>query len=211
LLILDDTLIELLTTIPEDAESIPRQRLQIAQARSALLNAQTQLINRKADYQNSLDDFLRDLGLPPYLCVVIDDPMLERFELIDQTLRSRREQLLALRTSAGQINLSLLNFAQREIDPLTGLPQLTMRWSPELAATVGQLKSAMQPLVDFRRQIVELDLPRIAGDIDALAAAQDRRRSQAQALRQTYRENQGKICTLLDFGDVNEEIFSGEQ
>ena len=210
LLILDDTLIELLTTIPEDAESIPRQRLQIAQARSALLNTQTQLINRKADYQNALDDFLRDLGLPPYLCVVIDDPMLERFELIDQTLRSRREQLLALRTSAGQINLSLLNFAQRGIDPLTGLPQMTMPWSPELATAIGQLKSAMEPLMDFRRQVVELDLPRIASDIDTLAAAQERRRAQAQTLRQTYRENQGKICTLLDFGDVNEDVFSGE-
>lgn len=211
LLILDDTLIELLTTIPEDAESIPRQRLQIAQARSALLNAQTQLINRKADYQNSLDDFLRDLGLPPYLCVVIDDPMLERFELIDQTLRSRREQLLDLRTSAGQINLSLLNLSQREINPETGLPQLTMRWSPQLAATIGQLKEATKPLVDFRRQIAEYDLPRVAQDIEALAAAQERRRSQAQALRQTYQENRGKICTLLDFGDVNEDIFSGEQ
>src|SRR5690606_17525956 len=112
--------------------------------------------------------------------------------------------------SAGRINLSLLDFAQREIDPLTGLPQLTMPWSPQLAATIGQLKAAMAPLVDFRRQVVELDLPRIEGDIDALAESQDRRRSQAQALRQTYRQNQGKICTLLDFGDVNEEIFSGE-
>ncbi len=34
LLILEDTLIELLTTIPDDAESIVRQRLQVAQTRA---------------------------------------------------------------------------------------------------------------------------------------------------------------------------------
>ena len=41
LLILEDTLIELLTTIPDDAESIVRQRLQVAQARQQLLSSQS--------------------------------------------------------------------------------------------------------------------------------------------------------------------------
>jgi hypothetical protein len=210
LLILDDTLVELLTTIPEETEAIPRQRLQIAQGRSALLNAQTQLLNRKADYQNSLDRFLRDLGLPPYICVSIEDPMLDRFELIDQTLRGRREQLIALRTAAGNINLSLLESAERTVDPLTGLPRMTVQWTPELAANVGRLREALQPLAEFREQVVERDLPRVAADIEALRQAQDQRRQQAEALRQTYNDNRDKICALLDFGDLNEDVFSGQ-
>jgi hypothetical protein len=211
LLILDDTLVELLTTIPTDSEAIPRQRLQIAQARSALLNAQTQLVNRKADYQNSIDRFLRDLGLPPYLCAVIEDPFLDRFELIDQTLRGRREELIDLRNAAGQINLSLLESAQRSVDPLTGLPRMTVEWSPELATKIGRLSEALAPLLEFRKELVEVDLPRVAADIEALSQAQATRRSQAAALRQTYAENKEKICTLLDFGDVGEDVFSGEQ
>lgn len=210
LLILDDTLIELLTTIPADAESIPRQRLQIAQAQSALLNAQTQLVNRKADYQNTLDRFLRGLGLPPYLCVLIEDPMLDRFELIDQQLRNRREQLIELRRAAGQINLTLLDAAKRTVDPVTGLPRMTLAWTPEVATRVGKLETVLKPLLAFRKQLIEYDLPRVAEDLNILDKSQESRRLQAGSLRKAYGENKGKICTLLDFGDVSEDIFSGE-
>lgn len=211
LLILDDTLIEMLTTIPTDAEAIPRQRLQIAQAQSALLNSQSQLVSRKADYQNTLDSFLRSLGLPPYLCVVIDDPMLERFELIDQQLRDRREQLIQLRRSVGQINLSLLDASERGIDPATGLPQITINWSPQLAQRIAQLRTALAPLVQFRDQLLQEDLPRVRGDLDTLAQAEDKRRQQAQRLRAAYEENQDSICTLLDFSNISQDIFSGEE
>jgi len=211
LLILEDTLIELLTTIPDDAEGIPRQRLQIAQARSALLNAQTQLINRRSAYQNDIDRFLRTLGLPPYLCVEIADPMLERFELIDQTLRGRREQLLDLRTTAGQINLELLSNATRSVDAETGLPRLEIQWSPALAGTVKRLEVALGPLLEFRSQVVDLDLPRVANDIQTLRVAQDERRRQADALRTTYEQNRGKICNLLDFEGVTNDLFVGAE
>lgn len=211
LLILEDTLVELLTTIPEDAEAIPRQRLQIAQARSAILNAQTQLISRKADYQNSVDDFLRDLGLPPYICVKIDDPMLDRFELIDEILRGRREQLIKLRTTAGEINLSLLESASTTIDPQTGVPQSRVRWTPELARRIGELRDALQPLIDFRRQLVDVDMPRVVQDLDILDKAIDARAEQSEELKKAFRVNRNQICTLLDFGKVNESAFTGNE
>ncbi len=211
LLILDDTLIELLTTIPEDAEAIPRQRLQIAQARSALLNAQTQLVSGKADYQNSVDDFLRDLGLPPYLCVKIDDPMLDRFELIDELLRSRREQLIGLRTTAGEINLSLLESATASIDPETGLPQSSIRWTPELANRIRTLREQLKPLLEFRKELIENDLPRVAEDLDILQASVAAREYQTAELRDSFQANQKQICTLLDFGKINEDAFTDNQ
>lgn len=211
LLILEDTLVELLTTIPDDSESIPRQRLQIAQARSALLNAQTQLINRRADYQNDQDRFLRGLGLPPYLCVQIDDPMLERFELIDQTLRGRREQLIDLRTNAGAINLRVLELGEQTVDPDTGLPKMTLRWSPELATSIQQLKASLGPLMEFRKQVVEQDLPRVAVDLEKLRQSQDERRRQAAALRQTYETNRNQLCSLLNFDGVSNDLFTGDQ
>jgi len=210
-LILDDTLIELLTTIPDDAEAIPRQRLQIAQAKSAILDAQTQLISRKADYQNSVDDFLRDLGLPPYLCVKIEDPQLDQFELIDEVLRGRREQLIALRTSAGDINLSLLKFATTTIDPQTGLPRSNIVWSPELAKRIGDLRKSLQPLIEFRQQLVEADMPRVNGDLDKLDAAINSRREQSAELKSALKANKQKICMLLDFDKIDEESFAGDK
>ncbi|MGV3486033.1 MAG: hypothetical protein ACO1RT_16575 [Planctomycetaceae bacterium] len=210
-LILEDTLIELLTTIPEDAEAIPRQRLQIAQAQSALLNAQSQLISRKADYQNSLDDFLTDLGLPPYLCVKIEDPMLDRFELIDETLRGRREELIRLRTAAGDINLSLLESASTTVDPATGLPRTSIAWTPQLGRRIAELRQSLQPLLDFRRQLVEVDMPRVANDLDVLDQAIDARREQAEELKAAFRADKQQICTLLDLSKVDENTFSGDK
>lgn len=207
LLILDNTLIELLTTIPEDTEAIPRQRLQIAQARSALLNAQTQLVNRKAAFQNDLDRFMGVLGLPPYLCVQIDDPMLDRFELIDQTLRDRREQLVNIRDAAGQVNLRLLEGAERTFDPETNLPRMTIEWTPELARNVGRLAEVLEPLVEFRRRIMEVDLPRISEDIDQLREVKDVRKEQTAELRRIYEQSRGKICTLLDFEALGDALL----
>ncbi len=211
LLILEDTLLELLTTIPEDAEAIPRQRLQIAQQRSALLNAQTQLVSRKADYQNSVDSFLRDLGLPPYLCVAIEDPMLDRFELIDETLRGRREQLIELRTAAGDINLSLLETAVQTIDPELGIPRSSIRWTPQLASRIGDLRKALQPLLDFRRQLIEEDVPRVSKDLDALDQAVEGRRLQNEELRARFKASQQQICTLLEFEKIDKDAFSGTE
>lgn len=210
LLILEDTLVELLTTIPEDAEAIPRQRLQIAQARSAILNAQTQLVSRKADYQNSVDDFLRDLGLPPYLCVKIEDPMLERFELIDEILRGRREELIKLRTTAGEINISLLESASTTIDPQTGVPRSTIKWTPELGRRIADLRQSLQPLIDFRRQLVEVDIPRVAKDLEILDKAIESRAQQSEELKKAFRANRNQICTLLDFGKISEDSFTGD-
>ncbi len=130
LLILEDTLIELLTTIPDDAESIVRQRLQVAQTRASLLRAQSSLITQQAGFQLRVDQFLRTLGLPPYICVKLDDPILDRFELIDRTLLTRREQLSALRADVGRINVSILESAEFKLDPDTGLPVSNIEWTP---------------------------------------------------------------------------------
>ncbi len=75
--------------------------------------------------------------------------MLDRFELIDGILRGRREELIELRTAAGDINLSLLESATTSINPTNGLPESRIQWNADLAKRVGQLRDALkaaQPL-----------------------------------------------------------------
>ncbi len=207
LLVLDNTLIELLTTIPDDPEAIIRQRLQVAQARSALLNAQNQLLSRQAAYQASLDEFLGQLGLPPYICVRIDDPVLQRFELIDRELRSRRESLIGVRTAVGQINVELLGETRSVVDQNTGLPETQIEWTPSVAEKFRRLREEFQPLVEFNKMLLEQDLPRIASDIDRLKGALPKRQSQNSTLIDLYRQERENICTLLNLEEVDESIF----
>ncbi|QDS95638.1 hypothetical protein FF011L_44360 [Roseimaritima multifibrata] len=207
LVLLQDTLVELLTTIPADAEAIPRQRLQVAQAQQALISAQTQLLTRRAAYQSSIDSFLGDLGLPPYICTRIEDPSLKQFELIDREVRMRREELTELRSTAGQTNIALLEFADQVIDPATGTPIRSVRWSPELAEELLQLRGKLGPLNRFLDELVQQDLPRIAKDIDQLEEALPARREHVERLEKQFEQQREVICALLGLPNLDASLF----
>ncbi|MEP4685113.1 MAG: hypothetical protein ABJ015_26180, partial [Rhodopirellula bahusiensis] len=207
LVILDNTLIELLTTIPDDPEAIIRQRLQIAQARSALLSSQSSLVSRRVGYQNSVDSFLRDLGLPPYICVEINDPMLERFELIDRTLRNRREELIEVRLAVGEINIGLLESSESSLNPETGLPESKLTWDDNTIQLIEQLRSSVEPLSKFTEDLISEDLPRVEADLQKLSELIPERKNQTDSLLQLYREEQATVCSLLGIETVDESIF----
>lgn len=105
---LRDSLRENLTQIPDDPETIIRERLQIAQARQALLNAESRLLNSQASYQSTLDNFKRNLGLPPQLCVNIQDSMLDQFNLISPKIIGLQADVTELQIAIGRANAQIL-------------------------------------------------------------------------------------------------------
>lgn len=207
LLILDNNLIELLTTIPEDPEEIVRQRLQVAQQRNALIDARSSLVSTKAAFQTSLDSYMGDLGLPPYLCVKIDDPLLARFELIDEDLRSRREQLIRLRSEVGRLNIALLEQTEFKTDEATGVPIGNLNWSPEVQQIVAALGQEIGPLKAFLDELQNDDAPRVANDIDLFVAAIPERTAARDRLRELYKTEKDCICTLLNVDEIDEAVF----
>ena len=208
LLILEDSLIELLTTIPDDAGSIVRQRLLVAQTRQNWLTSQRNLVNQQAAYQQSVDAFLRTLGLPPYLCIRLDDPILNRFELIDRRLLTRRQELSALRSEVGELNVKLFETAKYAIDKDSGLPVSEVLWSDDIAATLQKLSEELAPLKDFNRTLIEEELPRIAKDITSYEKAVPKRRRDGAKLRDLYEQEKEGICGLLNVSDIDNSIFA---
>ncbi len=206
-LLLESTLVELLTTIPDDPEAIVRQRLQIAQAKSSLLASQSTLVSRRAAYAASIDDFLRDLGLPPYLCVRVEDNLLERFELIDAQLRSRRAELVELRTAVGAINVSLLESSESTFDETTGTPRTTLADDEAILRQVAAVGRALQPLEPFIKVLVDEDATRVAADIALLADTLPQRRGAIDRLREDYLADRQMICSLLGLQSIDASIF----
>lgn len=202
-----DTLIELLTTIPDDAGQIVSQRLQVAQARQSLFNAEQNLVNQQAGFQRSIEIFLRTLGLPPYLCVKLDDPFLDRFELIDRDLLIRREELSRLRSSIGEMNVSILERGEFKLDPDTGLPVSQIEWSPELAQTLAELRKELEPLAEFVKDLIGIDLPVISNDIEQLTQALSERQREAADLKSLYDVEKDSICGLLNLSELPDSIF----
>lgn len=205
--ILQDSLVETLTTIPDNTVQIVQDRLQVEQTRSQLLAQQARLINQQANYQASLDRFLRDLGLPPYICVRLDDPILDRFELIDRVLRGRREELSRLRNNVGAINISILEKVSFEVDETTGLPKPNLEWTPEIAEAVAELRDRLQPLIEFDDALINNDVPRVRQDIEDFAEALPRRRDQNEALLELYRSEENQICSLLNISAIDQSVF----
>lgn len=71
-------------------------KFQVDLARQNLYLLQSTLLNSRANYQLQLDSFKSSLGLPPTLRVKIDDPLLERYQLIDPRLMARQNRLTDL-------------------------------------------------------------------------------------------------------------------
>ncbi|TWU36195.1 coiled-coil domain-containing protein [Novipirellula artificiosorum] len=213
LLILEDTLVEELTKLPEQnagPASIINDRIQVAQAKSSLLQSQTSLVNAQANYERTVDSFLRTLGLPPYICTRLEDPMLQRFELIDADLIGRREQLSAVRMRVGEFNVAILEQAEFEVDEVSGLPESRLEWTDNVAETLATLRQELEPLETFTKTLIEEDLPRVSQDIEFFQETLAERTSQNEQLRESYEEQKDQICSLLDTSNISDSLFDIE-
>jgi len=208
LLLFEDSLIELLTTIPESAAGIVQLRLQVSQTRDQLTSSLQGLLRDQAAYQFSIDQFLRTLGLPPYICVELDDPFLQELELIDQKLLKRREELSVLRANVGELNISILERGEYKIDPDTSLPVSQIEWTPDLAETLHQLQAELEPLEDFLRDLINSDLSTVMQDIEKFNLAVPQRVKQAQRLKEIFLAEQSSVCGLLNVSDIDESVFN---
>ena len=75
--------------------------LLLFQFENSFYGAQNRLLQSKVNYQNSVDNFKRLLGLPPGLDVVIDDPLLSKFEFISNGINQRQVDIYRVKTLTG--------------------------------------------------------------------------------------------------------------
>lgn len=160
--------------------------IQVKQFESTVYQQQQSLLVARNQYLNALDNFKQLLGLPPDLDVVIEDPFLDRFELIDDQLNNRLDDVAQLRNDAGLIlsDLSdlLIDTELAEPDDVT-LADGDLdfdKLSSGIAALQEQLASARQ----LAKAIVEEDQSLLENDLKRLADARQERLDYLAAIRQ---------------------------
>ncbi|MFN9987718.1 MAG: hypothetical protein ACK52S_19375 [Pirellula sp.] len=194
----EDTLREQLTIIPATQDTIPSQQLQVAQARQALINSQATLLQLKFNYEQTLDNFkVSILGLPPYVCVEVKDPILDQFNLISEDIKDRRNQVAGLRESIGDDNTKLLELSPTETDPATGIKVRSLQWNDDARQAVSEIQGGIGALENVRQTLLGKDFDEVRRDIERLRSVLPSREQELARLRQIYQQERGAVCNLL--------------
>ncbi|MEZ6138314.1 MAG: hypothetical protein R3C53_25810 [Pirellulaceae bacterium] len=207
---LRDNYRELLLTIPQSQQEIPSQQLQVVQAQQRLYDFQTTLLQLQVSYQQTLDSFKATLGLPPYLCVEIRDPLLDQFRLVSQDLRDRRAELTVARATIGEDNTAILELSSVEDDPQAQDSYRVIPAGEPLTQALDALARDLVPLGQLQQTILRQDIVQIRGDIDKLRGAIPVRRKQLNRLKEIVEREKGMVCTLLPTGTLNIGFLEGE-
>ena len=131
-----------------NSEGIVRQRLQVAQARQAILNAEGRLADAETAYQNQLDTFKMTLGLPPAICVKIEDDMLDPLNLIDRGVVDLQESVSLTQEQVGQ---HLADAQSQLLDRSIPDAERNDRVVKELRA----VRTALDKVEALRRRLIE--------------------------------------------------------
>jgi uncharacterized protein YdbL (DUF1318 family) len=113
-------------------------QLQIAQARQALVAAESSLLTFQANYFRSLDQFKRTLGLPPQVCIRVEDSMFDDIDLIDRLIRITQVELNDMMGDVGNTIACL----RAKLDDGAGDQSLTLE---KLALLRNQLGTELYP------------------------------------------------------------------
>ena len=213
LLQLEEMLDESLQKIPERPDDVLRQRLQIAQARQALLNTQSRLLNTQNQYRATLDAFKIRLGLPPHLCVKVEDPMLDQFNLIDTEIVPRQNAIIDLQQRIGDTTETLLD----TLEPKTAedRDEDLVAWNATIKQMLRQLLDEIGEMNRIRDEVVKINVKRARQDITQLAAILPERREDLSRLAEQYGEQQSAsecVPNLVDYqtalsADVHPAVF----
>ncbi|MEC7498386.1 MAG: TolC family protein, partial [Planctomycetota bacterium] len=204
-----------------EAGRINNQQLQFTQ--SSLYRAQEGLLRLKNQYQFSVDSYKVDLGLPPDLQVVIDDNMLDQFQLVDVEMTERQNRITQLQEATGNTILTLLDLRQDRSEELgiqigaveynaSGFrveapPAAAMPWSKELVEGLQAVLVHLDVADEIHREIMENSLPQARRDIQRLEAKIGERLESLSGLRgnlEATSSSEGEYA-------IEPEVLSDEQ
>jgi DNA-binding MarR family transcriptional regulator len=180
------------------------QALQVAQTRQALLLNETQLITNRNQFQANVDQFkVNELALPPQICMVPSDPLLDPFDLIEQEIIRLPEDWEGVLLNNIHVRREIPERIQANVEstPIVGgaavcrLPRYA-----ELDDDLVRLRPALAEMHQFADKIMTVYLPAIEEDLQRFRAAVPRRKEYLQRLIERINGSLKNPCDLLPLG-----------
>tara|TARA_R110002096_G_scaffold114770_7_gene248817 strand:- start:4375 stop:6939 length:2565 start_codon:yes stop_codon:yes gene_type:complete len=129
-------------------------RLQVDQARQALYNGQSSLLTSYAAFDSSIDAYKVSLGLPPDLETVVDEELLERFNLVDPAVSALQSETAAILDSIRRRDA--IATPQDLADQLIRLEMLESRIDAQIVRARKDVRQLRESLPNRRSQLAEL-------------------------------------------------------
>jgi hypothetical protein len=206
---LETKLLELLTT-RASSDVILRQRLQVAQARQALLNAQSRLLNSRNDFEASVDNFKILLGLPPQVCVLVEDDLIDAFQLIEPATNAEQTRIQAAMETVGIINRRILDRVQEF--PRDGAPPVRkLGWSDALQQDLETMLAELLPFEEACAALQEESLPLTEEDLESMNRVLPDRGALLQSLRTRFDAEKDDLCRLLAIKNIDTRVFDAKR
>ena len=167
--------------------------LLLFQFENSFYGAQNSLLQSKVAYKNNVDNFKRLLGLPPALEVIIDDPMLSKFEFISNAINQRQIEIYRVKTLTGEAVIQLANEIRENQN------QVPDGKSPKFEKIVKLVNDAVQLV----QKVVDEDSVEIKSDIEKLQRVRPKRIAYFDKLKQNLNKYE-----LLS--EIDPSLFSGD-
>lgn len=169
--------------------------LQVRQFEQTLYNAQDLLLTLKTNYQNSLDNFKADLGLPPDLDIVIEDPLLDGFEFISDEVTDRQIRINNLRSEIGE-QLNLID--ELCPDSIDAASDESFEWPRELADSIDDLLPYLRRADELIEEIESADRMQVEDDLGLLGR-----------VRPDRVKYLGELRTSIERGEILADVEPG--
>lgn len=173
--------------------------LQVRQAQGRLYSAQAQLMQSKINYQNDLERYVRSLGLPPELEVVVDDDYLAPFEFISDSIRDRLWRMSDLRRETG---IRIVE-ASALLPPAEDVREGRLPIPDALAEALRQISPFLEQALADAEGLVSDERALLERDFQKLEAVRANRLAALARLRRQVEE--GRVVS-----DVNPDALADE-
>ncbi len=177
-------------------EFFARDRLDAVQLKlfeSTVYDRQSSLVEARVRYQTSVDRFKQGIGLPPDLEVVIQDDLLDQFNLISDEFNDRLINLAKLRKETGDE----LNKVE---DLLPGRADLVedanFKWSDELGQRILAMRPYLESALKTLEEIKTDDVAQLLADFEKLDSVRDDRLSYLETLTKAI--DNGEVDSAID-------------
>lgn len=189
-------------------ERVLRERLQVEQARQAVVDGKSRLLNARNAYQQELDGYKIDLGLPPDLCVEVEDELLEPFEqLVDPTVREIQRDLRGQLQAITEDARAILDLAETRRNDEGLIVGGRLPWDADLKARLTSLRENIEPAREMLRDTLRERVAAAREDLAELRECAPRRIRELQTLAEQYARNREAICALLPDTDLDPAVF----